>query len=52
MKKYYNGYSIEEKNGLYEIRACGDLVQKEPTEELAILWTYSELYRVLKEDYR
>ena len=51
MREWINGYLIEERNREYEI-SCGDgyVLQKELTKELAALWTYSELYRVLKED--
>ena len=53
MKICLNGYVINCVNNRYEITAAGDryVLQIEPTEELARLWTYAELYRVMKEDY-
>ena len=49
-----NGYAINCVNKRYEITAAGDnyVLQIEPTEDLACLWTYAELYRVMKEDYK
>ena len=49
-----NGYVIKCVNDRYEITAAGDdyVLQIEPTKELASLWTYAELYRVMKEDYK
>ena len=54
MKICLNGYVINCVNNRYEIKAAGDdyVLQIEPTKELARLWTYAELYRVMKEDER
>ena len=54
MKICLNGYVIRCVNNRYEITAAGDdyVLQIEPTKELACLWTYAEIYRVMKEDYK
>ena len=54
MKICLNGYVINYVNNRYEITAADDdyVLQIEPTKELACLWTYAELYRVMKEDER
>lgn len=54
MATYVNGYEIRQNpKGNYEVVSGGNnyVVQVEPTKGLAVLWTYAELYRVMKEEY-
>lgn len=49
---HINGYTIQKGDRAYEIMDCsGYVLYAEPTEQLAVLRTYAELYRAMSEDY-